>query len=63
MNKELSVEVIWNDTQTNIIGYQEIDPKTLSKCFKESGDYVWVQYANNEDKRRYLSRSQILTNF
>jgi len=60
---KIAVELIWNNDQTKIIHFVEIDPNTLSKMYSEDGSFVWVQYSDNPSLKRILYRDQILTNY
>ena len=60
---KIAVELIWNLEQTNIIGFVQIDPNTLSKMYSEDGTFVWVQYSNDPSLKRVLYGTQIVTNF
>lgn len=57
----LSFEMIYNEDQTEIIGFKEIDPVTLMPGFnKEDGKKVWIQFKDDPMKERVLYDSQII---
>ena len=57
----LSFEIIYDETQTQIIGVKEIDPVTLMPGFnKEDSKKVWVQFKDDPIKERVLYDSQII---
>lgn len=57
----LSFEIIYNEDQTDIIGFKEIDPITLMPGFnKEDGKKVWIQFKDDPMKERVLYDSQII---
>ena len=60
---KITVEIIWDKEQTNIIGYVQVDPNTLSKMYSEDGTFVWVQYSNIPSMKRILYGTQIATNY
>jgi len=60
---KITVEIIWDKEQTNIIGYVQVDPNTLSKMYSEDGTFVWVQYSNIPSMKRILYGTQIATIF
>ena len=62
LRRDMAVEVVFDDNQDVAIGFQQIDPLTLTKKW-EKGKLVWIQYDDNESKRRVLYSTQILTNF
>ena len=60
----LAFEIIFDETQKDIIDLQPIDPCSLTPVFHSSvgeskGDYDWVQYPDNEKLKRILLKSQI----
>jgi hypothetical protein len=57
----LAFEIIYNDKQTEIIGFKELDPVSLLPGVdKESGKRVWIQYKDQGVKERKLFDSQII---
>lgn len=57
----MAVEVIYDETQTKILDYRQIDPKTLTKKWDESTkSFIYIQYENDKDNKRILSYTQIL---
>jgi hypothetical protein len=60
---KIAVEVIYDNCQENIIGYNELDPETLTEFWDTENNRLWVQYSNDPIKRRILTESQVLTNY
>lgn len=59
-----AIEIIFDNKQENILGYSEIDPKSLTKKWCNlHNNFIWTQYDDNESERRILFDTQILTNF
>ena len=57
----LSFEIIYNDKQTEIIGFKEIDPVTLIPAIdKKTNKKIWYQYKDNPAKERKLFDSQLI---
>ena len=57
----LSFEIIYDEKQTQIIGFKELDPVSLMPGFnKEDGKKVWIQYKDDPMKERVLYDSQII---
>jgi hypothetical protein len=60
----LSFEIVYDDKGKNIIGFKELDPVTLLPSVEKqpNGSYlnVWIQYPEDEKKRRVLYDSQII---
>ena len=57
----LSFEIIYNEDQSEIIGFKEIDPVTLMPGFnKDDGKKVWIQFKDDPMKERVLYDSQII---
>lgn len=57
----LAFEIVYNDKQTEIIGFKELDPISLMPGLDtESGKKVWVQYKGQGVKERKLWDSQII---
>jgi len=57
----LSFEIIYNDAQTEIIGFKELDPVTLLPAIdKKSNKKIWYQYKDNPAKERKLFDSQVI---
>jgi ribosomal protein S24E len=61
MKKKIAVEIIYDDEK--IVGYKEIDPDSIVLGYDVDGTEVWIQYPNDESKKRVLYKTQILTNF
>jgi len=56
----LAFEIIYNDKQTEIIGFKELDPVSLMPAIDpETGKKMWVQYQGQGIKERNLWDSQI----
>jgi hypothetical protein len=57
----LAFEIVYNDKQTEIIGFKELDPISLMPGLDtESGKKVWVQYKGQGVKERKLWDAQII---
>ena len=57
----LSFEIIYNDDQSEIIGFKEIDPVTLMPAVdKETNKKIWYQHKNDPVKQRKLFDSQVI---
>ena len=60
----LAFEIVYDDKGKNIIGFKELDPVTLQPSVEKqpNGSYlnIWIQYPQDEKKRRILYDSQII---
>jgi len=60
----LAFEIVYDDKGKNIIGFKELDPVTLLPSVEKQpdGSYlnIWIQYPEEEKKRRVLYDSQII---
>ena len=57
----LAFEIVYNDKQTEIIGFKELDPVSLMPGIDtDNGKKVWVQYKGQGAKERKLWDSQII---
>lgn len=57
----LAFEIIYNDSQKEIIGFKELDPVSLMPAIdKDSGKKIWIQYKDQGVKERKLWDSQII---
>lgn len=57
----LSFEIVYNDKQTEIIGFKELDPISLMPGVDpETGKKMWVQYKGGGSKERKLWDSQVI---
>lgn len=57
----LSFEIIYNEEQSEIIGFKEIDPATLVPGINtDDGKKVWTQFKGDPQKERNLYDSQII---
>lgn len=57
----LAFEIIYNDTQQEIIGFKELDANSLIPSIDpESGKKIWIQYKDDFVKQRILFDSQII---
>lgn len=60
----LAFEIVYDDTGKNIIGFKELDSSTILPSVEKQtdGTYipVWVQYPDDERKKRELYDSQII---
>ena len=57
----LAFEIVYNDKQTEIIGFKELDPISLMPGVDpETGKKMWVQYKGGGAKERNLWDSQII---
>ena len=56
----LAYEIIWDNTNTNIIGFKELDPISLTPKIYEDGTRGWVQYPLDAVKKRELTDAQVI---
>lgn len=57
----LAFEIVYNDKQTEIIGFKELDPTSLMPGVDpDTGKKMWVQYKGGGAKERKLWDSQII---
>jgi hypothetical protein len=57
----LAFEIVYNDKQTEIIGFKELDPISLMPGVDtDTGKKMWVQYKGGGAKERKLWDSQII---
>ena len=57
----LAFEIVYNDKQTEIIGFKELDPISLMPAIDpETGKKMWIQYQGQGVKERELWDSQII---
>ena len=57
----LSFEIIYNEEQTEIIGFKELDPASLMPGIDPaSNKKIWVQYKDQAGKERQLFDSQVI---
>lgn len=60
----LAFEIVYDDKGRNIIGFKELDPVTLLPSVEKqpNGSFlnVWIQYPEDEKKRRVLYDSQVI---
>jgi len=57
----LAFEIVYNDKQTEIIGFKELDPVSLMPAVDtETGKKMWIQYKGGGVKERKLWDSQII---
>ena len=57
----LSFEIVYNDKQTEIIGFKELDPTSLMPGVDSTtGKKMWIQYKGGGPKERKLWDSQII---
>tara|TARA_Y100001937_G_scaffold127995_1_gene201978 strand:- start:1167 stop:2783 length:1617 start_codon:yes stop_codon:yes gene_type:complete len=56
----LAYEIIWDNSNTNIIGFKELDPISLTPKIYEDGTRGWVQYPLDAVKKRELSDAQVI---
>lgn len=57
----LSFEIIYNDDQSEIIGFKELDPVTLLPAIdKQTNKKIWYQNKDNPAKERKLFDSQVI---
>tara|TARA_R100000655_G_scaffold109915_1_gene166333 strand:+ start:191 stop:1861 length:1671 start_codon:yes stop_codon:yes gene_type:complete len=57
----LSFEIVYNDKQTEIIGFKELDPISLMPAIDpETGKKMWIQYSGQGAKERNLWDSQVI---
>lgn len=57
----LAFEVIFDDKQTKIIGFQELEPGTLSPHYDKKEGPSWIQYNNDPSLKRILKSDQVIT--
>lgn len=64
LERKIALKVIYDNKQEKILSYVEIEPNTLTKMWCNLHQkYIWVQYANIDNLRKFLFNAQILTNF
>lgn len=56
----LAYEIIWDNSNTNIIGFKELDAISLTPKIYEDGTRGWVQYPLDAVKKRELSDAQVI---
>ena len=57
----LCFEIIWDDKDQNIIGFDEMDPTTLIPGYEpETGSAIWIQNPEDPQYRRIFLDSQII---
>lgn len=57
----LAFEIVYNDKQTEIIGFKELDPISLMPAIDpETGKKMWIQYQGQGVKERELWDAQII---
>lgn len=56
----LAFEVIWDSTNTNIIGFKELDAISLTPKIDKDGTRGWVQYPQDKVKKRELADAQVI---
>ena len=56
----LAYEIIWDNSNTNIIGFKELDPISLTPKIYEDGTKGWVQYPLDAVKKRELTDAQVI---
>ena len=56
----LSFEIVYDDKQQNIIGFERLDPATLVPGYEPSVGYIWIQFPEDPTLRRILLDSQII---
>jgi len=56
----LAYEIIWDNSNTNIIGFKELDPISLTPKIYEDGTRGWVQYPLDAVKKRELTDAQVI---
>jgi hypothetical protein len=62
--KKLAFEVIYDEKGEKILDFMAIDPNSITKGFYSSENRnVWIQYPDDEKRKRILYDTQIVTNF
>lgn len=57
----LAFEIVWDDKQKNIIGFEEVDPITLIPGYDPlDGSNIWVQYPEDPSNRKILLDTNII---
>lgn len=56
----LSFEIVYDDKQQNIVGFEKLDPATLVPGYEPSVGYIWIQFPEDPTLRRILLDSQII---
>ena len=56
----LSFEIVYDDKQQNIIGFEKLDSATIVPGYEPSVGYIWIQYPEDPTLRRILLDSQII---
>ena len=56
----LSFEIIYNEEETEIIGFKQLDPVSLEPSVDEEGRPIWIQFKNDAKLQRVLYDSQVI---
>ncbi len=56
----LALEIIWDDKKENIIGFNRLNPASLSPTYDKAIGNMWIQYPDDKQLRRILLESQII---
>lgn len=60
----IAFEIVYDDKGKRIIGFKELDPTTLMPSVEKQKDgtflNIWIQYPNDQKKRRVLYDAQII---
>jgi len=57
VNESIALELIFDEKQKEIIGYNELDYNSLDYIERSK---LFIQYKNDESKKRVLNNSQVL---
>jgi len=59
-----ALEIIFDYSYHNVVGFKELDPTTLvkakSKYVSNNNQNIWIQYPNDDAKKRVLLEDQII---
>ena len=56
----ISIEIIWDNTGKDIIGFNRLNPTTLVPAHNEVHGKHWIQYPDDEVRKRILYDSQVI---
>ena len=56
----IAMEIIWDDKNKNIIGFNRLRPETLVPAFEASIGHLWIQFPEDPQLRRIFLDSQII---
>ena len=56
----IAFEIVYDDQQKNVIGFEPIDPYTLLPALDQTGKAIWIQNSEDPQTRKILLDSQII---